>query len=88
MIEKARQTDCALVKKTVTKRRSPCLLWKKPGQLCGLKDRILLERATFIIQQGESEMKAEKKLFIVLEFCQGGELFNLLFKAKNFNEEV
>ncbi len=63
MIEKARQTDCVLVKKTVTKRRSPCLQIEKPGQLCGLKDRILLERATSIIQ-GESEMKAEKKLFI------------------------
>jgi len=63
MIEKARQTDCAQVKKTVTERRSPCLQIEKPGQLCGLKDRILLERATSIIQ-GECEMKAEKKLSI------------------------
>ena len=48
---------------TVTERRSPCSSKQKPEQLCGLKDRILLERATSIIQ-GESEMKAEKKLFI------------------------
>ena len=41
----------------------------------------------FIIKM-KCSFKNEKKLFMVLEFCQGGELFNLLCKRKNFSEEV
>ena len=29
----------------------------------------------------------EKKLYFVLEFCPGGELFHIMNKKKHFNEE-
>ena len=32
--------------------------------------------------------QTEKKLFFVLDYCPGGELFNLLCKKRKFNEEV
>ena len=41
---------------------------------------------TFIIKLHYTFM-SEKKLFFVLEYCPGGELFNLLQKRRQFTEE-
>ncbi len=40
----------------------------------------------FIIKH-YSAFQDKKKLFFLLEYCPGGELFNLLWRKKKFNEE-
>lgn len=43
-------------------------------------------RHPFIIQLNYA-FQTEKKLYFVLEYCPGGELFNLLAKRQRFSQE-
>lgn len=69
------------------------ILKKKNVEKRKQEEHVLTERNVlagvvhpFIIKLHYS-FKNEKKLFFVLEYCPGGELFNLLQKRKRFTED-
>ncbi|KRX10307.1 Protein kinase-like domain [Pseudocohnilembus persalinus] len=64
-------------------------LAKKKQEEHTLTERhILVECDHPFIIQLKASFQTDKKLFFVLEFCQGGELFNLLCAKQKFSEEV
>lgn len=59
---------------------------KQQERILGEREILTKIKHPFLIQM-HSAFQNEKKLFLVLEYCPGGELFGLLSKKKRLSEE-
>lgn len=53
-----------------------------------IEKNVLLENKHPFLVRLKYSFQTEKKLYLVMEYCQGGELYTYLFNCKKFSIEV